>query len=89
MPGNKLLEHAFNCIKNLGYEINNLTVMITAGQPKISKYIDSMKQNISKSLDIDTIYIGIGATTGERLSEVGRGEGIEVLAMVYLKNTKI
>lgn len=85
ITGDKLLEYTFNLVKNFGYMINNLTIMITAGEPKISKYVESMKENISKSLEMDIGCIGIGATTGEKLSDIGRGKGIEVIAMVYLK----
>lgn len=88
IAGDKLLEYSFNLVKNYGYGINNLTVMITAGKPKISKYVESMKKNIAESLNIDSICVGIGATTGEKLSEIGRGEGLEVIAMVYLKRAK-
>lgn len=81
-----MLKYALKLVNDAGYKVNNVTVMITAGQPRISPHINDMKKNISIILDIDTSCVGIGATTGEKLSACGQGKGINVVAMVSLKS---
>jgi 2-C-methyl-D-erythritol 2,4-cyclodiphosphate synthase len=51
-------------------------------QPKISPYVQKMKDKIAKILDIGTERISIKATTTEKLGFVGREEGISVMAVV-------
>ena len=44
-----------------------------------------MKENISKSLQIDKDLIGIKATTNEKLGPEGREEGISCNSVVLLE----
>ena len=50
--------------------------------PKISPRIEEMKEEIAKLLKISATDIGITATTGEELTEVGKGRGIHVFACI-------
>ena len=85
IPGKKLLEYALGIVEKAGYSVNNVTVMITAGQPRISPHVESMKKNTAKILKVSPSCIGIGATSGESLSDQVRGKGINVMALVCLK----
>lgn len=85
IEGEKLLKYATNSIRNNGYRVNNVTVMITAGKPRIGPYVDEMRRNVAKVLGIDIKCVGIGATTGEGLSAHARGKGINVVAQISLK----
>ena len=44
--------------------------------------INTMKDNISKLLNIGVNDIGITATTGEGLTSFGRGEGIQAISII-------
>ena len=48
-------------------------------RPKITPHIPALKANLSQLLNLTESDIGITATTGEGLTEFGRGEGIQVL----------
>ncbi len=85
IEGSKLLRYAMNKVDSAGYRVNNITVMITAGRPRLSPYIEKMKTRIAKTLSIKASQVGIGATTGEGLTEHGRGKGINAVAMVSLR----
>ena len=63
-------------VRNESWEINNIDSVIVAERPKIKPYVDSMKQKISKTLNIDDDLVGIKATTNEKLGPEGREEGI-------------
>ena len=85
-----LLSKVISLIRAEGWEINNIDSVIIAERPKIKPYVDLMKKNISKTLNIDTSLIGIKATTNENLGPEGRQEGISCHAVVLIeKNNEI
>ncbi len=76
------LKIAVDMVKD--YEINNVGVMIEAKKPKISPYEEKIKENIAKLLNIDKKLVGITATSGEELTEFGKGKGIQATTIVSL-----
>ena len=80
-----LLSKIMELVRNEGWEINNIDSVIIAERPKIKPYVDSMKQNISNTLNIDDGLVGIKATTNEKLGPEGREEGISCHSVVLLK----
>ena len=69
-------------VRNRGFFVNNIDVVVMLQQPKISPYVQKMKEKISKILDIGSERISIKATTTEKLGFIGREEGISVMAVV-------
>lgn len=67
-----------------GYSIGNVDVTIIAEEPKLAPYINDMKDNIARALNISRDNISVKATTNEELGPVGRGEGIAALAVSLL-----
>lgn len=67
-----------------GYSINNISVSIIAETPMLYPYIDLMKNNMSKLLDIPCEKIGITATTNEGVGNIGSKEAIAAFATVSL-----
>ena len=80
-----LLSKVLKLIKKEGWEINNIDSVIVAERPKIKPYINSMKINVAKILEVDDSYIGIKATTNEKLGPEGREEGISCHSVALLK----
>ena len=80
-----LLSQVINLIRNQGWEINNIDTVIVAERPKLKPYVELMKKNLSKTLQIDPEYIGIKATTNEKLGPEGREEGISCHSVVLLE----
>lgn len=76
-----LLEKVKGLIKE--YRINNIDSIIIAQEPKLASYLEKMKENIAKVLEIDKI--NIKATTTEKLGPMGRGEGMAAYAVVSLE----
>ncbi|HBE9438263.1 2-C-methyl-D-erythritol 2,4-cyclo diphosphate synthase [Clostridioides difficile] len=72
----KLLEHVYNLITSKGYKIGNIDSTIIAQSPKMAPYIENMRSNISKVLNIDIDNINIKATTEEGLGFTGAKQGI-------------
>ena len=80
-----LLSKVANLIKNKGWEINNIDSVIVAERPKLKPYIELMRENIAKTIEINVDLIGIKATTNERLGPEGREEGISCHSVILLE----
>ena len=72
----KLLKEVLALINNNNYCIINLDPTIIAQKPKMRPYIDQMRCNIAKALEIDIENVNVKATTEEGLGFTGREEGI-------------
>jgi 2-C-methyl-D-erythritol 2,4-cyclodiphosphate synthase len=79
-----LLKNTFELIKEKGYRVNNLDCTICLEEPKISPYIDEMKNTISSIIETTPGNVAIKATTTEKLGFTGRGEGIIAFSIVLL-----
>lgn len=84
-----LLKRVFNLIKERGYRVNNLDSIIVAQAPKLSPYLDLMRERVAEILEIDIDCVSIKATTEEKLGFTGCGEGIKSYAVVLLKKKLI
>ncbi len=81
----KLLEKVGKMLEENFYSIGNIDVTLIAQRPKISPYIDEMRDNISAVLGIDRTRVNIKGTTTEKLGFTGREEGIacEAVCSIY------
>jgi 2-C-methyl-D-erythritol 2,4-cyclodiphosphate synthase len=79
-----LLKNVNELIQAKGYELGNLDCVLAMEKPKISPYIDRMKNRIAEILSVDSDQISIKATTTEKLGFVGRAEGVACFATVLL-----
>ena len=80
-----LLSKIVELIRNEGWEINNVDSVIIAERPKIKPHVVTIRQNISNTLKIDIGFVGIKATTNEKLGPEGREEGISCHSVVLLE----
>ena len=82
-----LLKEVLLLIRNKGYEIGNIDSTICLQTPKIGLYIPEMQKVLATCMNIDVDQVSIKATTTEKLSFVGREEGVSAYATVLI--TKI
>jgi len=82
-----LLDETNNLIQRDNFAIVNIDISIVAQAPKISPFIQSMREHLASLLKISLEQINIKATTTEKLGFVGREEGIAThcVVMVYRK----
>ena len=71
-----LLKKVGELISEGGYKICNIDATIIAQSPKMSPYIQKMRENIAEALSIDVSLVSVKATTEEGLGFSGRKEGI-------------
>ena len=79
-----LLNLVNQIINSKGYELGNLDCVLAMEKPKISPYVEQIRNRISKILNADVEQISIKATTTEKLGVVGRNEGVVSFATVLL-----
>ncbi len=80
-----LLSKVIELIRKEGWEVNNIDSVIVAERPKIKPHVELMKHNISNTLQINGSFVGIKATTNEKLGPEGREEGISCHSVVLLE----
>ena len=64
--------------------VNNVSIAIEAQRPKLEKRLPEMKKSIADLLEIDSKDVGITATSGEGLTDFGKGLGIQVFAYISI-----
>ena len=79
-----LLKDVMVLIRNKGYEIGNIDSTICLQTPKIGPYIPEMQKVLAICMDIDVDQVSLKATTTEKLSFVGREEGVSAYATVLI-----
>lgn len=79
-----LLRRVVELLGKKGYAVSNVDVTIIAQAPKLSPYIERMRQTVAADLGLDTDRVSVKATTTERLGFTGRGEGIASMASVLI-----
>jgi 2-C-methyl-D-erythritol 2,4-cyclodiphosphate synthase len=79
-----LLRQVFALVQSKGYQLGNCDLTILAEKPKLAGFINTMQQCIAADLQSSPEQVSIKATTTEKLGFVGRQEGIEAHAVVFL-----
>ncbi len=79
-----LLEKTISMIHVKGFRVSNIDCTVCLEKPKISPYLDEMKEKISFILKTEPGKIGIKATTTEKMGFTGREEGIVALSVALI-----
>ena len=79
-----LLRHVVKLVNDKGYAIENVDATIVAQKPKLSLFIEKMRENIASDLQVDLDMVNVKATTEERLGFTGREEGISAYGVCSL-----
>ena len=81
----KLLAEVVRLVRAEGYAIGNVDATIVAQAPKLLPYIQEMRENIARFLDIPVGDVNVKATTEERLGFTGSGEGMSAYAIAGIE----
>lgn len=82
----KLLSQVYEIMLKNGYKIGNIDATIIAQKPKLSPYIDKMRENIAMILCCEKSRVSVKATTEEQLGFTGAQEGICAHAVALLED---
>ena len=79
-----LLAKTKDILSQNGFAINNIDSTIVAQAPKVAPYIEQMRSNIARVLDVDITAVSVKATTTEHLGFEGRKEGISAYSVALI-----
>lgn len=80
----KLLEHVYKLIIEKGYKLGNLDSVILAQSPKLSPYIEKMRENIAEACKCEISQVSVKATTEEKMGFTGDGSGMAAHCVLLL-----
>ncbi len=83
-----LLQLVGRALEKEMYLIENIDATVIAQAPKLSPYIDEMRETIANTLGIAVSQVNVKATTEEGLGFTGVGEGIAAQAVVLLSSPR-
>ena len=87
IASSEILIKTMELIREAAYEIGNIDCTISLQEPRISPYIDQMRNKLAGIMDIPVQNVSIKATTTEKLGFEGRREGVSAYAVVLLKSS--
>lgn len=79
-----LLRKVYAMVKEEGYSISNIDATVIMQRPKLRPYIEEMRANIAKDLELSIDRVSVKATTTENLGFEGREEGVSCIANTIL-----
>ncbi len=71
-----LLEEVAKKALEAGFQINNVDATVVAQAPRLSPFIEKMRENVASCIGIDKTRVNIKATTTEGLGFAGEKQGI-------------
>lgn len=80
-----LLDRVSELLKQNGFEISNIDSIVTAQKPRLSPYIQQMRENIAAHCGIELSRVSVKATTTEGMGFEGEELGISAQAVCLLK----
>lgn len=79
----KYLEYALDTLKD--ESIIHVSISIECKKPVLAPYVDLMRKSIAKAVGIHESSVGITATSGEELTDFGKGLGIQVFCVITVR----
>ena len=81
-----IVERSLDLLKENGLWPRNIDFVVVCENPKIGPYVNQIKKSLSAILKIEESFIGVKATTTEKMGVIGNGNGIAVYAIASLWN---
>ena len=82
----ELLRSVSSKLAQAGWVVGNVDLTIIAQRPRLSDFIEAMRDAIALLLAVDVTCVNVKATTTERLGFVGREEGIAAHAVALIRS---
>ena len=80
-----LLEEVMKILASKGLKPVNIDATIMAQKPKLSPFIEEMRENIAGATGLDKDFVNVKATTEEGLGFTGIGEGMKASAVCLVE----
>ncbi len=80
----QLLKNCYSLVLDKKYRLGNVDTTVVLEKPKLSPYINNMREVISRLLECSVDQVSVKATTSEKLGFVGMEQGVKAYAVVLL-----
>jgi 2-C-methyl-D-erythritol 2,4-cyclodiphosphate synthase len=80
----ELLRRASAIVREAGYAIVNVDVVVIAQKPKLAPYAEAIRGNVAGALGCDASQVSVKGKTNEGVDSMGAGESIAVHAVALL-----
>jgi 2-C-methyl-D-erythritol 2,4-cyclodiphosphate synthase len=80
----ELLRQAAAVVHTAGFRVVNLDVVVILEKPKIAPYIDQIRVELARVLQILAERVSVKGKTNEGVDAIGRGEAIAAHAVALL-----
>ena len=84
-----LLGEVVQMLKENNYEIVNIDSTVCLQLPKLAPFINQMKDELAKCINIESDRISVKATTTEKLGFVGNEKGVSAYAIVLINKVGV
>ncbi len=72
-------------MKEKGFAVVNIDSTINLEKPKLRPFIEEMRGNLARILEIEISCVSVKAKTGETVDAVGKSEAVKAEAVVLLE----
>lgn len=79
------LKETVRMLGEKGWKVENVDCTVTLEEPKVNPHVAEMKRIMAPLMNITEDDISIKATTSEKLGYVGRGEGVNAMAVALIR----
>lgn len=80
-----LLQTVAERLGEKGWRIGNIDASVVAQKPRLSPFLDTMRDNLARVLSVDGAVVNVKATSPEGIGSLGREDAIAVLATALLQ----
>ena len=85
MDSSIIVKKCYGFAKERGFHIVNVDLTITLEKPKLKNYIEEIRGNISKLLEVNIDCVSVKAGTNEGCGEIGRNEAVSAESIILLE----
>ena len=71
-------------VHTAGFRVVNLDVVVVLERPKIAPYLDAIRAQLARVLEVPVDRVSVKGKTNEGVDAVGRGEAIAAHAVALL-----
>lgn len=82
----RLLDEVVSRLRQRGYRVGNVDATVLAQAPKLAPYLEPIRRNLARRLQVPMDAVSVKATTEEGLGFTGTGDGIAAHAVCLVEN---
>ena len=76
------LRIALEDLESIGYKVSHVSISLECLKPKILPKLEALRESVAKLLGATVADVAITATTGEGLTDFGKGLGVQAFAVL-------